>query len=107
MAFSSTRLDQIFQLLQPIMAYQYENLKSKDNEIRILKLLPSTDQSAAVCCELKIVSLNDNPIFNALSYCWADPPDPSSILLNQCDHEVKFSFFALPNTTVQSSALQI
>jgi hypothetical protein len=75
------------------MPYKYESLKSRNNEIRILKLLPSTDKSAPVCCELEIVSLNDNPIYKALSYCWADPPDPKIIKLNGHDKEVSIPLF--------------
>ena len=70
------------------MVYRYQPLKSRNNEIRVLKLLPSADQSAAICCELDIVSLNDNPIYSALSYCWADPPDPRIIKLHGHDREV-------------------
>jgi len=64
------------------MVCVYEPLRATNNEIRLLKLFPSSEPSSQVRCELKTVSLNDNHSYFALSYCWGDTRDQEVILLD-------------------------
>jgi hypothetical protein len=70
------------------MAHRYQPLKTSVNEIRILSLLPASERSSEICCKLHTVSLDSNPVYIALSYCWGDPTNPRRILLDHCVKEV-------------------
>jgi hypothetical protein len=50
--------------------YQYQHLPS-ESSIRLLELLPSPE--GQIYISLKIVNLDDDPIYDALSYSWASP----------------------------------
>ena len=52
------------------------------NEIRLLVIQPSKDSRAQIECSRDIVSLNDDPKFEALSYTWDDPNVVDSILVD-------------------------
>ncbi|KAH8599679.1 heterokaryon incompatibility protein-domain-containing protein [Bisporella sp. PMI_857] len=56
-------------------------LSSARNEIRLLYLLggPSTE---AIQGELEVVSLDDNPGYEALSYCWGSQDNGKTITIN-------------------------
>jgi hypothetical protein len=60
----------------------YRALAAAKNEIRLLEILPSHDQSSIICCRLKHVSLNEPPAYEALSYCWGNAEDTETIKLN-------------------------
>lgn len=59
----------------------YQPLDSKAGQIRVARLLPNSDESAIPEVELETVSLEDQPIFEALSYVWGDKTDPTKQIL--------------------------
>jgi hypothetical protein len=66
-------------------AYQETPLGSAGRNIRVLKLLQSSDDNDAtsdICCELSIMSLDDRPVYQALSYVWGPEESDKFILLN-------------------------
>lgn len=75
--------------------YRYSPLKH-DHDIRLLYLLPGRDQ-APLSCSLRIVSLSQPPIYEAISYTWGEPVFSASI---EC-----FSKGQLPITENLSKAL--
>lgn len=48
-------------------------------EIRIITLAPG-EWNDRIECTLRTVSLDDNPSYEALSYCWGDPNDPKKLI---------------------------
>lgn len=48
-------------------------LNPSRNEIRVLYLHPSVDPDASIKCSRQVVSLDDDPDYEALSYAWGDP----------------------------------
>ncbi|KFY88006.1 hypothetical protein V500_06634 [Pseudogymnoascus sp. VKM F-4518 (FW-2643)] len=62
---------------------QYDRLSPDISRkpIRLLELLPSST-SAAIKCRLIYAFLTENPLYEALSYCWGDLSNPVTI---QCD----------------------
>ncbi|KAH7324078.1 heterokaryon incompatibility protein-domain-containing protein [Rhexocercosporidium sp. MPI-PUGE-AT-0058] len=62
----------------------YSPLDSQKREIRLLRILPSTDndESTQIECMLSSVSLLSEPQYNALSYCWGSPSSTVAILVN-------------------------
>ncbi|KAL6803366.1 heterokaryon incompatibility domain-containing protein [Trichoderma sp. SZMC 28013] len=69
---------------QPAFGITYEAIDSRgdDHRIRVLTLKPSQDPSEPIHISLSVVKLNDDPSFEALSYCWGDATDK---LLVFCD----------------------
>ena len=57
--------------------YQYLPLKH-DRDIRLLYLLPGSDE-APLSCSLRIVSLSELPVYEAISYTWGEPIFSASI----------------------------
>ena len=57
--------------------YKYLPLKH-DHEIRLLYLLPGSDK-APLSCSLRIVSLSELPVYEAISYTWGEPVFSASI----------------------------
>jgi len=47
--------------------------ESRPDEIRVLRVHPSASIDDPVICDLRIVSLGDNPEYAALSYTWGPP----------------------------------
>jgi Heterokaryon incompatibility protein (HET) len=68
-------------------------LDSTRNEIRTIRLLPSTE-SSLVECMTDTVSLDDQPDYIALSYAWEDPSLTTPIVLNGVQVEVTTSLEA-------------
>lgn len=60
--------------------YRYESLNKANREIRLLRLLPGAAPTA-LRGELIIVSLNDSPVYDALSYMWGDPSPADAIYI--------------------------
>ncbi|KXX75721.1 Heterokaryon incompatibility protein 6, OR allele [Madurella mycetomatis] len=62
-------------------------LNTSRNEIRVLYLYPSIDPDAPIQCSRQVVSLDDDPEYEALSYAWGNPSVVHPILL---DHDPAF-----------------
>jgi hypothetical protein len=60
----------------------YQKLDPSHEEIRLLEILPSSDNDAMVQCELVTVSLQDEPSYTALSYVWGDASVTDNIVMN-------------------------
>lgn len=79
-------------------------VKPVDREIRLLHIRRcSTKQS--IVCELSVVSLNDSPKYNALSYVWGSKDDPETIVVNylpfkitRCLHEILVNMIPWDNS---------
>lgn len=76
----------------------YESLVLSDNDIRLVHLNPSQDERSHIVCSLTKVSLNDSPVYDALSYCWGDPTDRMSIKVNGRDFKVTSNLFSALKT---------
>ena len=66
---------------------RYQQLDHSARQIRILRLLPGSS-TAPVACKLYTVSLDDQPLYEALSYAWGLPHVTHSIILNGEKSEV-------------------
>lgn len=60
--------------------YQYKDLE--DSCIRLIKVLPDNNKTAALRCEMLHVSLDSPPPFTAISYTWGDARDTTKIELD-------------------------
>lgn len=73
--------------------YQYKELDQSKNEIRLMRLLPheyhENSLSLPPMCSLFIVSLDQVPEYEALSYTWGDPCELSHICLDGHRVEVR------------------
>ena len=58
-------------------------LPPEGNEIRILTVLPSYDKHSIIKCVLKIVSLDENPRYEAISYAWGDPEECAAVRVGE------------------------
>ncbi|KAF9639564.1 Heterokaryon incompatibility [Lasiodiplodia theobromae] len=67
-----------FSNLQPLT---YSKLEREKREIRLLTIHPGSWR-ARIRCTLTTASLNDNPVYNALSYVWGSPHDTVPIFVN-------------------------
>jgi hypothetical protein len=64
-------------------AFSYSTVPLTDpfgRTIRIIELLPKLDHQ--IHCNLRTISLDDNPYYEALSYCWGNPTFNYSIICN-------------------------
>jgi hypothetical protein len=71
--------------LQPFDApspYIYHPLNYHRQEIRLLRVLPARNNDEPISCVLEIASLQDSPCYTALSYCWGDPSNSKTVLVN-------------------------
>jgi hypothetical protein len=52
--------------------YTYRNRKTRQdrNEIRLNRLYPAVAMNSPLVCDVRVVSLDDQPEYSALSYCW-------------------------------------
>jgi hypothetical protein len=64
--------------------YVHKPLESQpaSHQIRLLKILPASDQADEVRCEIFNSSLDNHPYYEALSYAWGDPSITLPIRLN-------------------------
>lgn len=60
----------------------YKPLPRKCRDIRILHLQESTDTNSILDCRLEVTSLNIQPQYEAISYCWGHVTGTEVILLN-------------------------
>lgn len=67
----------------------YSPLEAARHEIRVLDLFPCDRSDAAIECRLRVVSLDNNPDFDALSWCWGI--DHMSGRLRVNDHDFRCS----------------
>lgn len=58
--------------------FVYEPLDERANEIRLLRLCHPPEVDGQICCMLEHVSLDAKPVYEALSYTWADAEGDSS-----------------------------
>ncbi|KAH8790554.1 hypothetical protein F5882DRAFT_238281, partial [Hyaloscypha sp. PMI_1271] len=56
--------------------------------IRLLRVLPATNDDEPISCVLEHVSLQDSPCYTALSYCWGDPRNAKTIFVSTSAIEV-------------------
>jgi hypothetical protein len=64
--------------------YDYKPLNKEKREIRLIRLLPSEVQdSSQVQCTIFTTSLDDPPMYGALSYRWSDLSNPSTLELHE------------------------
>jgi hypothetical protein len=65
----------------------FNRLNKTESEVRLLRLLPGRSADP-IRCTVHIVSLNDNPRYEALSYVWGDETDTRSISVNNQPYSV-------------------
>ncbi|KAK0621040.1 heterokaryon incompatibility protein-domain-containing protein, partial [Immersiella caudata] len=65
--------------------YPFTQLDISKREIRVLRIEPGNFEGA-VAVSISVVSLNDQPVFNTLSYAWGDASARCTIDLN--GHEI-------------------
>jgi hypothetical protein len=58
----------------------YRPLNENTREIRLAHILPTQHEEVQV--ELQVVSLDDSPVYEALSYVWGDPGITKPIIVN-------------------------
>lgn len=64
--------------------FSYKALNEDKNEIRFLRIHKRKPSSDQIECDIFPVSLDGAPPYNALSYAWGDPSDPTfQIALNE------------------------
>src|SRR5271170_8279958 len=66
----------------------------------VLRLLPESDFSALVRCELQEVSLDEKPVYEAISYCWGAPLEFHPILC----HDKQLNISPQPDRCFASSS---
>ncbi|KAL9045503.1 MAG: hypothetical protein Q9214_001459, partial [Letrouitia sp. 1 TL-2023] len=59
----------------------YHPLKKIRREIRLLHISPGQKVTESIKCHLSVASLDDRPVYEALSYVWGDPRVTKSINL--------------------------
>ncbi|KAJ4855732.1 heterokaryon incompatibility protein (HET) domain-containing protein [Trichoderma breve] len=64
------------------ITYEAVDSQGDDHRIRTLTLTPSQDPSEPIHISLSVAKLNDDPSFEALSYCWGDATDKLLIFCN-------------------------
>ncbi|KAF5626999.1 heterokaryon incompatibility (het-6OR allele) [Fusarium sp. NRRL 52700] len=62
-------------------------------QIRLLHLLPAKDQHNQIECRLEVVALEEDPVYEALSYCWGDNSQLQGIKCNNEAFQVTESLF--------------
>lgn len=65
--------------------YAYNKLDALRREIRLCTLLPGSLEEP-VTCVLSIVSLDDKPEYESLSYAWGSPIFDKEIVIHDCVH---------------------
>ena len=77
--------------------YQYRPPLPEENQIRLIRLMPSKDKDATVECQLFNYSLNPAKgihLYEALSYVWGDAKETMSITIDQCFFNVTKNLYA-------------
>jgi hypothetical protein len=68
--------------MEDTMASIYSPLDTNKRGIRVLTIDRQTPEGSLVACSLNTVSLDNQPNFTALSYCWGAPEPKGDILVN-------------------------
>ncbi|KAF4970276.1 hypothetical protein FSARC_2654 [Fusarium sarcochroum] len=91
-------LEDITQLLRsnPIVMFSYEKTGGVlgPTNIRLLHLLPATDINDPIESRIEVVSLEENPAYEALSYCWGENNQLREIKCNQQEFQVTENLFS-------------
>ncbi|KAM0265138.1 hypothetical protein ACHAQJ_000291 [Trichoderma viride] len=72
---TSSQLHPIKKAKKTVRFHHYQPLNHLQREIRLVELSPGKPGSR-IAAKLLTVSLNDDPVYDALSYCWG-PPRPA------------------------------
>ncbi|KUI68532.1 Heterokaryon incompatibility protein 6, OR allele [Cytospora mali] len=64
------------------MSLEYQPLNTYLNEIRLLSLQPSKNIDGPIACSLSTISLDDKPLFEALSYVWGGATATADIFVD-------------------------
>jgi hypothetical protein len=72
--------------------FEYQPLNYSNNETRLIHLAPGQDVDP-IRCKLVHVSLNDQPTYHALSYCWGSDAEKQKILLETSEFVVTKNLF--------------
>ncbi|KAF2807949.1 uncharacterized protein BDZ99DRAFT_464850 [Mytilinidion resinicola] len=75
----------------PNCDFLYEPLDHSRQQIRLLRITPST--SELINCELKVVELSGGPIYKALSYTWGAPLPAKNILVEGTSFTVRENLY--------------
>ena len=67
---------------------RWQALDASRSEIRVLEVASAQSSPNIISCQLKTVSLQDKPEYEALSYVWGNPSDPEEIQLSGSMHPV-------------------
>lgn len=70
-------------------SYQYKKLK-EPRQIRLLYLLPGTGK---ICFNLESVNLDDDPEYEAISYCWGNAKDTRTVYCEKDSLQITVSLF--------------
>jgi Heterokaryon incompatibility protein (HET) len=89
--------------------YSSMPINSSKNEIRLVEILPCNHSPESIAsvrhsstqkhelprsrvqCKLKLVSLNNSPVYTALSYAWGDKTDRGLVVVNGVEVSVTAS----------------
>ena len=69
------------------------SLDDSKDEIRLLKVLPGKEHEE-IHCQYLVVSLNDNPSYQTVSYAWGDPHKTRKIRVKGMKFEILQSLFS-------------
>ncbi|GKZ49876.1 hypothetical protein AbraIFM66951_002585 [Aspergillus brasiliensis] len=62
----------------------YNPLNPNRREIRLLEILPSESEDGPIQGSLRVLSLDDSPKFEALSYAWGDITELTDVTISGC-----------------------
>jgi len=75
--------------------FEHDPLDLTTQEIRLIRILPKTNNTQILRCELKHFNINEKcPIFRALSYTWGRPQFSQMIILNGKPFEIWENLFS-------------
>lgn len=72
--------------------FEYRPVNYSNNEIRLIHLAPGQDADP-IRCKLIHVSLNEQPTYHALSYCWGSESEKQKIFLETSEFFVTKNLF--------------
>jgi Heterokaryon incompatibility protein (HET) len=90
-------------------SFEHQALDSGKNEIRLIQLLPARKFDGVACgieCRIVHVSLDDSPVYDALSYVWGERKDLTSITVEGLPFPVTANLHG-PLSRLQSSVTRL